>query len=54
MPRDVKFDPERIAEAVRMVLKNGGRVDFDSTKVYEVKNVLRIDLRIKEVPDNAD
>jgi len=43
----VKFNAIRIAEAIAMVLENKGRVDFEGTKVYMVKNVIRVDLRIE-------
>ena len=43
----VKFNAIRIAEAIAMVLDTKGRVDFEGTKVYMVKNVIRIDLKIE-------
>ena len=43
----VKFNAIRIAEAIAMVLDTKGRVDFEGTKVYMVKNAIRIDLKIE-------
>lgn len=52
----VDYDPFKIANAITTVLEGTcKRVDIDdSTKVYEVGGVIRIDLKFREVPDPRD
>lgn len=47
--RHVTVNQEKLERAIAAVLDNGGRMDFDDVKVYECKNVIRIDIKITEV-----
>lgn len=46
--RYVNADFNQLKNAMTMVLQNGGRCDIGEMKVYEVKNVLRVDFKIRE------